>query len=70
MGGFVEKQQKSREIKSRNKLTYEICQQDHQRDRDDNGTQSSALPVTVLIGFLQVKGRPREGTSGKGPRGR
>lgn len=53
-----------------NKLTYEIGQQDHQRDWDDNGTQSSTFPVTVLIGLLQVKGRPRKGTSGKGPRGR
>lgn len=70
MGGFVEKWKKSKEITNRNKLTYEIRQQDHQRDWDDNGTQGSTFPVTVLIGFLQVKGRPREGTSGKGPRGR
>lgn len=69
MGGLVQKWKKSRK-KTRNKLTYEIRQQDHQRDWDDNGTQGSAFPVTVLIGFLQVKGRPREGTSGKGPRGR
>lgn len=66
---MTEKQKKN-QPNTRNKLTYEICQQDHQRDWDDNGTQSSALPVTVLIGFLQVKGGPREGTSGKGPRGR
>lgn len=72
---FVEKGKKSRkkkkkENKTRNRLTYEIRQEDHQCDWDDNGTQGCAFPVTVLIGFLQVKGRPREGTSRKGPRGR
>lgn len=69
-GGVCREKKKKRRKTSSNKLTYEIGQQDHQRDWDDNGTQSSTFPVTVLIGFLQVKGRPRKGTSGKGPRGR
>lgn len=59
-----------REARVREVLTHKVCQQDDQRNRDDDGAQGRALPVTVLGGLLEVEGRPGEGAAGQGPRRR
>lgn len=50
-----------------NVLTHKVCKQDDQGSGEDEGAQGGTLPVAILGGLLEVKGRSGEGAAGQGP---